>query len=56
MVTKSGAELIELSLFEDRRRPRRGDATGEILLFTGVRYERIVDEPTEAERRFQEAL
>lgn len=38
----ANAKVIELSRYEDRRRASTGEAAGgEIVLFTGVRYERI---------------
>ena len=47
---KTGAELVELRDFEDRRRPVGAtDGGARILLFTGVRYERI-GEPAPARR------
>lgn len=55
MTMNAGAELIELSLFEDRRRARTTEGSAEILIFTGVRYERIADEPAASRPRAQEA-
>ena len=42
----AGAELIELSRYDERRSPRVADTSrgAEILFFTGVRYERM-EEP-----------
>ena len=43
MLKKPTADIIELSRYDDRRQApaREGAGTGEIVLFTGVRYERI---------------
>ena len=43
------AILIDLSDYDERRAPRaadkRSERSAEIVFFTGIRYERIEDEP-----------
>ena len=53
-MTNAGAELIELKMFEDRRRARAASGGAEILIFTGVRYERMSEDHV-VDRRVQEA-
>ena len=51
----ASADVIELSRYQERRRASDGEETGtaEIVLFTGVRYERI---ETHARKSLREAL